>query len=375
MERNDTNNLDDGVLPGEDPFAYNEEIPAGAGEDGIDANLTEGEDGLSEEGGGAESAEESQEDEPNADEAPEVGKTPKKIPLAAWVGGGVAILGGMAGIVVFTHHSAGPAPVVAMKRPTAAETQAPGHFTTTPVVSAQAAPSNETQTQGSFTTMPAASTQTTAPAEPSPAGHPTPSKTPAVMPGDTGASSTVDALTATTNPTPSALAPTAATVAPAPASGAPRASQTNTRLLRKLIAQIGALQKRLAAPQSSSARPTKALILRLRTQRDAAWRKLRVLERSREQLIMQIVRLRRKTSPPVTRAATANPTTETLTPWQGWSLAGLSARAVILRNTTGDVKILQPGQTFRGIQILSIQAHDRTLLTSEGPIVLPSRRP
>lgn len=309
--------------------------------------------------------------EPDTSAAPAARRS---LPVWVWIAGGMAGLVAVAGVLTVVHPGAAPAsPGPAMARPEPhptlpqAQTPPPAASSSTPFV------------MGSPSTSPPAASAAPA-ATPTPASSSSPlMSAPAAAPQATPAPKGLALAAPTTDMT----APPAASVQPVVAHKSAPASAPIGQALAKILAHIQAIQSSLRQFAHTTAPASSALVLRLREQRDRAWHEIRALDHSREVMLHEIVRLRKREDhraptssavppPPPAPAPTATPG-QSGTPWAGWRLAGLSSQAVILRNAQGGIKIIQPGQSFRGVRILTINAAQRLLMTNEGPIVLPPR--
>lgn len=315
-------------------------------------------------------------DEEAAASPPSVEKKPK--PVWVWIAGGMVGLVVVAGgLTVFMPHPEGHA---VYRNPEMMRPQEPPQAS-----GVKPAPA--------FVMSPSASPVSAPPLSGATRQAPNGSQNPVVVTPSTqariGYAPQSHALaTAPSGPVNARLAPESS--GSAPLSGdygaAPSPTSSVDQTLIQILARVRSIQKSLHAfSRPTPSAPASSLVLRLREQRDHAWSEIRKLERSREAMLHEIMDLRKQeahrpsavVTVPITHTTQAPITTSPAiaegTPWAGWRLAGLSSQAVILRNVRGGIKIIQPGQAFRGLRVLTINAAQRLLMTNEGPIVLPPR--
>ena len=135
------------------------------------------------------------------------------------------------------------------------------------------------------------------------------------------------------------------------------------KTLKSILTQLKALRASLRHPVTRAAAPA-GLILRLREQRDTAWRRIRALSDDRDTLRLEVARLKERL-----RLVGAGRRI-----FQGWRLIGVSNSAAILRNGQGALRVVTPGHAFGGVKILAIDAANLSVRTSAGRIPLPAIR-
>ena len=133
-------------------------------------------------------------------------------------------------------------------------------------------------------------------------------------------------------------------------------------MLKSILSQLKALRTSLHHHVSTHRAAPAGLVLRLREQRDTAWRQIRALSEDRDALRLQVARLKERL-----RLASTDRRI-----FQGWRLIGVSNSAAILRNGRGSLRVLTPGHTFGGVKILAIDAVNLSVRTSAGRIPLPA---
>ncbi len=135
------------------------------------------------------------------------------------------------------------------------------------------------------------------------------------------------------------------------------------KTLKSILTQLKALRASLRHPVTRAAAPA-GLVLRLREQRDTAWRRIRALSDDRDTLRLEVARLKERL-----RLVGAGRRI-----FQGWRLIGVSNSAAILRNGQGALRVVTPGHAFGGVKILAIDAANLSVRTSAGRIPLPAIR-
>ena len=135
------------------------------------------------------------------------------------------------------------------------------------------------------------------------------------------------------------------------------------KTLKSILTQLEALRSSLRHPVTRPAAPA-GLVLRLREQRDTAWRQVRALSEDRDTLRLEVARLKER----LRLVGTGRRI------FQGWRLIGVSDSAAILRNGQGSLRVVTPGHAFGGVRILAIDAANLSVRTSAGRIPLPAIR-
>ena len=135
------------------------------------------------------------------------------------------------------------------------------------------------------------------------------------------------------------------------------------KTLKSILTQLEALRSSLRHPVTRPAAPA-GLVLRLRVQRDTAWRQVRALSEDRDTLRLEVARLKER----LRLVGTGRRI------FQGWRLIGVSDSAAILRNGQGSLRVVTPGHAFGGVRILAIDAANLSVRTSAGRIPLPAIR-
>ncbi len=133
------------------------------------------------------------------------------------------------------------------------------------------------------------------------------------------------------------------------------------KTLKSILTQLKALRASLHHPATTHGAAPAGLVLRLREQRDTAWRRIRALSGDRDALRLEVARLKERL-----RLVGAGRRI-----FQGWRLIGVSNSAAILRNGQGTLQVVTPGHPFEGVKILAIDAVNLSVRTSAGRIPLP----